>query len=296
LLFQGGVGKTMLTGAVVRDERVRGAFERIAWIGMSQQPELLQLQAKLYQQLHPQNEEMPSKAISLDASLRELTSLVSKRVVLVCLDDVWDSSHEASFACIDIDTASRQLVTTRIKGLLQGAAEVELELLGLQESVELLAGVACLNGAEISPACLEIAQLCGRLPLCLSIVGNLIRTFGSGWEIEIPATLRTDMRSLTEAAGGGSKDHTPLNLQQRVIQSGVCSDGDSWVVSDLVLLLLCRLGFYFGCRCGMCGIFVQSDGSGRWSFHIYIQSLPAIHFSHVGGNILCSSQKTKSFL
>ena len=30
LLFQGGVGKTMLTGAVVRDERVRRAFGRIA--------------------------------------------------------------------------------------------------------------------------------------------------------------------------------------------------------------------------------------------------------------------------
>ena len=37
----GGVGKTMLTAAVVRDGRVRGAFECIAWIGMSQQPELL---------------------------------------------------------------------------------------------------------------------------------------------------------------------------------------------------------------------------------------------------------------
>ena len=131
-----------------------------------------------------------------------------------------DSSHEASFACIDTDTASRQLITTRIKGLLQGAAEVELELLGLQESVELLAGVACLDDAEVSPVCLEIAQLCGRLPLCLSIVGNLIRTFGTGWEEEVPSILRTDMRSLTEA-GSDSSEHTPLNLQQRVIQSGV---------------------------------------------------------------------------
>jgi hypothetical protein len=219
----GGVGKTMLTAAVIRDGRVRGAFECIAWIAMSQQPDLLQLQAKLYQQLHPQNEVMPSKAISLDASVRELTKLAANRVVLVCLDDVWDSSHEASFACIDTDTASRQLITTRVKGLLQGAAEVELELLGLQESVELLAGVACLDGAEISPACLEIAQLCGRLPLCLSIVGNLIRTFGAGWEQEVPSILRTDMRSLTEeASSGGSKEHTPINLQQRVIQSGVC--------------------------------------------------------------------------
>jgi hypothetical protein len=134
-----------------------------------------------------------------------------------------DSSHEASFACIDTDTASRQLITTRIKGLLQGAAEVELELLGLQESVELLAGVACLDGSEISPVCLEIAQLCGRLPLCLSIVGNLIRTFGAGWEQEAPAILRTDMRSLTETGSASSKEHTPLNLQQRVIQSGLDS-------------------------------------------------------------------------
>ena len=125
--------------------------------------------------------------------------------------------------------------------------------------MELLAGVACLDGAEISPACLEIAQLCGRLPLCLSIVGNLIRTFGSGWEIEIPATLRTDMRSLTEAAGGGSKDHTPLNLQQRVIQSGICMS--ELTVADLVLVG--RFGFDFGWSgFPRRGVFVQGDGSG----------------------------------
>jgi hypothetical protein len=78
----------MLTAAVVRDERVRGAFESIAWIGMSQQPELLQLQAKLYQQLHPENEMMPSKAISEEARLRELVGLCSKHVCLICLDDI----------------------------------------------------------------------------------------------------------------------------------------------------------------------------------------------------------------
>jgi hypothetical protein len=81
--------------------------------------------------------------------------------------------------------------------------------------------VACLDDAEISPACLEIAQLCGRLPLCLSIVGNLIRTFGDNWEQEVPSILRTDMRSLKDAGSGNSKEHAPLNLQQRVIQSGV---------------------------------------------------------------------------
>ena len=41
------------------------------------------------------------------------------------------------------------------------ATEVELELLGLQESVEMLAAVAEIDGA-VAPACLEIVQLCGR--------------------------------------------------------------------------------------------------------------------------------------
>jgi hypothetical protein len=84
----GGVGKTMLTAAVVRDERVRGAFECIAWIGMSQQPELLQLQAKLYQQLHPENKEMPKHANSIGAQRRELVNTCAKRAVLICLDDI----------------------------------------------------------------------------------------------------------------------------------------------------------------------------------------------------------------
>ena len=103
------------------------------------------------------------------------------------------------------------------------AEEVELELLGLQEAVEMLAAVAQLDAADISPVCLELAQLCGRLPLCINIVGNLIRTFGNGWEAEVPGILRGDMKSLAENARGASGEQQPLNLQQRVIQSGLDS-------------------------------------------------------------------------
>ena len=98
------------------------------------------------------------------------------------------------------------------------------ELLGLQEAVEMLAAVAQFDAADVSPVCLEIAQLCGRLPLCINIVGNLIRTFGSGWEQEVPDILRGDMKSLTANARGASgEQHQPLNLQQRVIQSSLDS-------------------------------------------------------------------------
>ena len=61
---------------------------------------------------------------------------------------------------------------------------------------------------------------CGRLPLCLNIVGNLIRTYGGGWEDEILSILKKDMKSLTTGKGDSSQ---PLNLQQRVIQSGLDS-------------------------------------------------------------------------
>ena len=69
----------------------------------------------------------------------------------------------------------------------------------VSESVELLAAVAQIDFDQTPPCCLEIAQLCGRracgilcrmyliglhaVPLCLNIVGNLIRTFGDGWEV-----------------------------------------------------------------------------------------------------------------
>ena len=128
-------------------------------------------------------------------------------------DDVWDINFAHPFSCVDSENSSKTLLTTRIKGLIPKGTEVELELLGLQASVELLASVAELDDNQVPPICLEIAQLCGRLPLCLNIVGNLIRTFGQEWKEEVPSLLRSDMKSLTQ--GGGS------NLQERIISSGL---------------------------------------------------------------------------
>ena len=174
--FQGGVGKTMLTAAVVRDQRVRAAFSVIGWANLSQLPDLIGLQGRLYQQL-ADNQEMPKAgAKSVESGVVELQKAVAKRTVLIVCDDMWDSAHEEAFACIDETTPSRLLVTTRIKGIIAHGKEVELELLSVTESVELLAGVAELNVSQIPPELLHIANLCGRLPLCLNIVGKLIKT------------------------------------------------------------------------------------------------------------------------
>ena len=81
----GGVGKTMLTAAVVRDARVRESFQVIAWLNMSQKPDLLQLQQTLYAQLS--GSKMSSKAHdSIELQLRELRAVCAKHVVLITLD------------------------------------------------------------------------------------------------------------------------------------------------------------------------------------------------------------------
>ena len=54
----------------------------------------------------------------------------------------------------------------------------------------------------------------------------MIRTYGgdSGWEEEIPTLLKSDMKSLTALGkGADGSEHQSLNLQQRVIQSGLDS-------------------------------------------------------------------------
>ena len=79
--------------------------------------------------------------------------------------DMWSREHAEPFDCIDGGRDSKLLVTTRIKGILDQGTEVELALLSVRESVELLSAVAQLDTNELSPCMIGIAQSCGRLPV-----------------------------------------------------------------------------------------------------------------------------------
>ena len=83
---QGGVGKTMLTAAVVRHEQVRAAFEVIVWINLSQEPDLLQLQQLAYSQLTG-GDSLPQKSReTTKTQLMQLEKKAKGRVVLLVLD------------------------------------------------------------------------------------------------------------------------------------------------------------------------------------------------------------------
>jgi hypothetical protein len=62
-------------------------------------------------------------------------------------------------------------VTTRIKGILSKGQEVELGLLGMEESIDLLRKVAELD--KILPEVCEIVVLCGKLQSTMQSVMSL---------------------------------------------------------------------------------------------------------------------------
>ena len=98
----------MLTSAVVRDIRVRAAFEVIGWVNLSQQPDLLELQRRLYQQLSLEKEGMPTKSKeSVEMQAAALKEAATGKVVLIVLDDIWDASHSKPFVVIDESNPSR---------------------------------------------------------------------------------------------------------------------------------------------------------------------------------------------
>jgi hypothetical protein len=90
-------------------------------MSLGQTPDLSILQESLHFQLC--GEPFPSKIASLPDSLvaeqrlAALKSAALHRNVLLVLDDVWDGAHLPMFNCLDRDTTSCTLVTSRQRGL-----------------------------------------------------------------------------------------------------------------------------------------------------------------------------------
>ena len=175
----GGVGKTTIAAALVNDDEVRAAFDYIAWASLGQDPDKRELQSSIHFQITGQ--ELPEAARTDREVMAALQNATKGSKVLLVLDDVWDASHERALNCIDPETDSRLLVTTRIRGLLNNSAEVELGVLPRDEALELLQGYAdikLLKGDERQRA-IEIVELSGRLPLTLAIAGGMLLASGS---------------------------------------------------------------------------------------------------------------------
>ena len=202
---QGGVGKTTMAVLAVNDPAVRAAFECIGWVSVGQTPVILEMQRTLFDQLT--GDGMKVKAGATAASqLEDLQAACVGKCWLVVLDDVWEKDHEQMLNCIDPASRSKLLVTTRIRGLLQGCEELSLNLMGSDESVDLLLRTGQVKGQNktAQAAAAIIAELCDNLPLYLSICGGMILGYDNdpAWQTELAAMLSEDRVGLLDDGSG----------------------------------------------------------------------------------------------
>eukprot|EP01047_Picozoa_sp_COSAG01_P028404 COSAG01_NODE_1906_length_8932_cov_6.105263_7_plen_1049_part_00 len=199
----GGVGKTIMAAWIARDLDIRKHFDLILWITCSQTPNIPKLLALAYLQA-------TGSEVGQGKAAGEIKEMVKNAIqgqrVLLILDDVWDAAQETALNCVDVtdSTASRLLVTTRIKGLLpeKSAEHVSIGLPSKEEALQLLccsAGVA-LSSTQAPPRqAAEVVELCGRLPLALDIAGRLVTDMGLGVEdwAGVPAMLKEEMAAVS---------------------------------------------------------------------------------------------------
>jgi hypothetical protein len=113
---------------------------------------------------------------------------------------------------------------------------VSLNLLGPGEAVDLLLRTGEVSDADVaaSEAAAEIAELCGNLPLYLSICGGIILAYEGDvvWQTELIAMLLADRVGVIDDGSGD-------NTAQRLVDNSLSMIKDEAIVSVFLALGLC---------------------------------------------------------
>ena len=173
----GGIGKSVLAVAVVREPEVLEAFpDGIFWVTIGQTPQMKLIQSELAFALSG----TPFTFETEHQGKMRLGELLRTRHCLLVLDDVWESQH-AGFLN-ELGTHSRMLVTTRNAEITKslGAQLWRLDVLDDVQALNLLASWANEEPHALPTEAASIAKLCGNLPLALSLAGALVND-GLDW-------------------------------------------------------------------------------------------------------------------
>ena len=210
------MGKTTIASALVRDEVIRGSFEKLVWVSVGQQPDIRELQESIFGQLTRRS--IPESAKTPDLVEMAIRDAAKGSKVLLVLDDLWDAKYEKPLNIIDGDNASRLLVTTRIRSLLKNSSEVDVGLLSAANAYSLLVSSADMAEEDLDKEsdeyqiAVEIVELCGRLPLALAIAGGTVSDSSMGFSQDILDVMKESP---------DLEDEEGLSLENRVITSSL---------------------------------------------------------------------------
>jgi NB-ARC domain-containing protein/apoptotic protease-activating factor 1-like protein/WD40 domain-containing protein len=167
LVGMGGVGKTTLAAALVRDQEIQQAFpDGICWLTLGQEADVLELQRQLLAWIAP-GSDPPS---DLQSGHKAFVAALKTKRWLIVLDDLWREEHLRAFELAD--TPSRLLVTTRDYGIARssGATHVVDELTD-SAARAFLAKAVGLEEPELPATAAQVIRECGCLPLALALAG-----------------------------------------------------------------------------------------------------------------------------
>jgi hypothetical protein len=181
-----GVGKTSLVSAIGHDaEIVRTFKDGVLWISLEQKPNVITEMARWGRAL---GSEEILKAPTVREATAQLAALLSKRRMLLIVDDVWETGHAAAFT----DAAGEQcsvMVTTRLTKVADALTTDQtrtynLPVLTEEFALKVLRILAPQVVAENESECLELVRDLECLPLALHVAAGLLRNEANmGWGV-----------------------------------------------------------------------------------------------------------------
>ncbi|MFI1334059.1 hypothetical protein ACH4U7_28935 [Streptomyces sp. NPDC020845] len=162
--------------------------------GAERPPTTEELLGELLRMLGIPGDQLPAHRIGLTALLRtELVRQGERRgAVLVVLDNASDDTPLA--ACLPPEGTHRLLVTSRMPLEAPGTAALRLAPLSAEDARTVLGSPGTVPDAELD----EVARLCGRLPLALSVAAARLREDQEAGAGLLLAALRTESARLAE--------------------------------------------------------------------------------------------------
>lgn len=190
----GGIGKTTISSWIARETSTRTKYDQIVWVTFGQQPVLRNCQAVAYMQLTGKELQATMAAVEIQQMLK--TAFHGKTVLLI-LDDVWELEHADGFnAWTDDTTGSKTLISSRVRGVLEGGEIIDIALPSDEDAVRMLmreAGIEDYDESTPKPEALEVVRFCNKLPLAVGIAGRLLKrmSLDDDWS-EVLAVLREE--------------------------------------------------------------------------------------------------------
>ncbi|RCV37468.1 hypothetical protein SETIT_8G065300v2 [Setaria italica] len=198
----GGVGKTTLAQKIYNDRKIKGCFDKQAWVCISKDYSEITILKEILRKIEVQYMEDES----IDELQSKLKLAINEKSFFLVLDDVWDSHTWATLLKIPMHTAATGIIllTSRLDTV---AVEIgvdykhRVDLMSVDVGCELLWKSMDINEENIvenlRDLAIDIVRRCGCLPLGIKVIARVLASKDQT-ENEWKKILRKDAWSMSK--------------------------------------------------------------------------------------------------